>query len=267
MPLKNIVGDVYGDLTVLSYSYSEGRHTYWSCKCSCGKEIIVRSNNLRTGNTSHCTDNIHRLGNGLVDISGKTFGRLTAISINRDIIWKGQRTFWDCLCTCGKIVPVESGNLKSGHTSSCGCYLRSVRITHGCCAKNIRLYGIWKGMIDRCENSSHISYKSYGAKGISVCQEWHDVNVFFDWALANGYKNPLTIERVKVKEGYNPDNCTWIPLEEQNQNTNRSLGIEKVKEIRRMIEAGIKMKDIAAHFKCSYQTIASIKNRQNYPNV
>lgn len=267
MPLKNIVGDVYGDLTVLSFSYSEGRHTYWLCRCSCGKEVIVRSNNLRTGNTSHCPDKIHRLGNGLVDISGQTFGRLTAICINRDIVWKGERTFWDCLCSCGKIVPVESGNLKSGHTTSCGCYLLSVITTHGCCTKDRRLYGIWLGMIDRCENPKNKGYKSYGAKGICVCDEWHDVSVFFDWAFANGYENPLTIERIQVKKGYNPDNCTWIPREEQNYNTNKSLGVEKVKIIRKMIEWGIKIKDIANQFNCAYGTIMSIKHRQNYPNI
>ena len=79
-----------------------------------------------------------------------------------------------------------------------------------------RLYSIWCDMKQRCYNPKHIAYKHYGQKGITICPEWRtDFVTFENWALTNGYKNPLTIERKNNALGYNPENCCWIPKTEQ----------------------------------------------------
>lgn len=63
--------------------------------------------------------------------------------------------------------------------------------THGACKRNPRLYGVWRTMIHRCENKKRQRYPMYGGRRISVCEEWHNPNVFMDWAESNGYANGL----------------------------------------------------------------------------
>ena len=81
--------------------------------------------------------------------------------------------------------------------------------------KNPRIMKIYYGILARCFNEDNKDYHSYGAKGISVCQDWLDNPIHFeDWALANGYEDNLTIDREDETKDYCPDNCRWITLEE-----------------------------------------------------
>jgi hypothetical protein len=76
--------------------------------------------------------------------------------------------------------------------------------------KRTRLYMTWSGMRARCRDPKHISYKNYGAKGIRVCDQWQDFAPFKEWALANGYREGLWIERNDPDQHYTPENCCWI---------------------------------------------------------
>lgn len=81
--------------------------------------------------------------------------------------------------------------------------------------KNPRIMKIYYGILARCFNEDNKDYHSYGAKGISVYQDWLDNPIHFeDWALANGYEDNLTIDREDETKDYCPDNCRWITLEE-----------------------------------------------------
>jgi hypothetical protein len=77
-------------------------------------------------------------------------------------------------------------------------------------------------MIQRCENPKNTAYRDYGAKGVTVCAEWHRFENFYEWAMANGYRSDLTIERKDLNKGYCPSNCTYITRAEQNRNTRRT---------------------------------------------
>lgn len=80
-------------------------------------------------------------------------------------------------------------------------------------------------MRDRCYNPNSNSYRYYGAKGVSICQEWQAFKPFYDWAMANGYNDKLTIDRKNVFGNYEPSNCRWATTREQNNNTTRNVFI------------------------------------------
>lgn len=89
-----------------------------------------------------------------------------------------------------------------------------------------RLHNIWKGMKQRCTNPKASGYEHYGAKGITVCDEWQTFVGFAVWALINGYSNELSIDRINTKGDYNPSNCRWADVETQANNTSRNHYIE-----------------------------------------
>lgn len=84
------------------------------------------------------------------------------------------------------------------------------------------LYYRWRNMKTCCDNPNSNRYSTYGALGISYCKEWKVFSNFRDWALSNGYKEELTLERVKVHENYAPDNCTWVSSDQQARNKKMS---------------------------------------------
>ena len=87
-----------------------------------------------------------------------------------------------------------------------------------------RLYRIWSNMKTRCENPNRKDYKRYGQRGVKVCEEWSDFLTFYEWAINNGYKDGLTLDRIDANSNYEPSNCRWATAKEQGNNrTNNHL--------------------------------------------
>lgn len=95
--------------------------------------------------------------------------------------------------------------------------------THGFCSDYPKLYEVWLTMKNRCENPNRAKYKDYGARGIKVCQEWHDAETFCRWALENGYKEGLQIDRIDVNGNYEPSNCRWVTPKENSRNKRNTV--------------------------------------------
>ena len=87
-------------------------------------------------------------------------------------------------------------------------------------AQKLKLKKVWRGMKERCERPNHSSYKNYGARGISVCDSWKDdFDCFYQWAIANGYSNGLSLDRIDNDGNYCPENCRWATCKQQGNNT------------------------------------------------
>lgn len=93
-------------------------------------------------------------------------------------------------------------------------------------AKDNRLKRIYINMKDRCNNPKNRSYKHYGEKGISICKDWLDFELFEKWSYENGYDDTLTIDRKSCAGNYCPQNCRWIPLAEQSRNRTSNIIFE-----------------------------------------
>ena len=160
-----------------------------------------------------------------IDLTGQRFGGLTVIGFAKKS--NDRQYMWKCRCDCGNEIVIRSHSLRSGNTRSCGCLQKETNIklrqTHG--MTKTRLYNIWQSMKQRCSLPSASCYKYYGGRGITVCNEWQNFEPFCEWALANGYADNLTIDRIDVNGNYEPNNCRWLTIQEQQNNTRRSHNI------------------------------------------
>ncbi len=117
-----------------------------------------------------------------------------------------------CICDCGNECLVSRYHLLDGHTKSCGCLHKKFNVT------NKRIFRIWSNMIDRCKSANRKDSKNYFLKGIYVCDEWKMYDNFEQWALLNGYEDNLTIDRIDFNGNYEPSNCRWITIQQQQRN-------------------------------------------------
>lgn len=165
---------------------------------------------------------------------GQRFGRLTVIGFQHK---EKPATGWNwvCKCDCEEMKVINPGDIKSGRVRSCGCLLRDTtrnRMTRYRHKKKDypRLYGIFHGIKKRCYNKNEPRYKDYGGRGIKMCDEWlksaDGFDRFVDWALANGYTDEMSIDRVDVDGDYSPDNCRWFTLQQQSLNKRQTRWVD-----------------------------------------
>lgn len=175
------------------------------------------------------------------DLTGQRFGRLLIIERNGSN--KNGRAMWRCRCDCGEEVTILGSMLINGKAMSCGCLRRErsrealtkIATKHG--GKYDRLYNVWVGMKKRCYLPSNSSYYNYGARGITVCDEWlNDYQAFKEWAYKNGYeddaeKYKCTLDRIDSNGIYCPDNCRWVDALQQANNRRDNVKIRLGNEI------------------------------------
>lgn len=146
------------------------------------------------------------------DITGKKYGKLTAI---RQAEAKNRQAQWVFKCECGKEKTINKANVVSGKQITCGCG----QVTHN--MSNTKLYSVWRGMKERCNNPNKKDYHKYGGRGIKVCKRWERFESFYE-DMKSTYKQGLTLDRLDTNKGYSKDNCAWKTVKEQALNTRRS---------------------------------------------
>ena len=166
----------------------------------------------------------------LIDLSGKIFENWTVLKRGK----QRNGAYWLCKCVCGTIKEVHSATLRKNLSKSCGC-MRAILVArgnrkHGATIDDSEysyLYVTWLGIINRCTNPKHISYKNYGAIGIKMCDRWR--SSFINFCLDVGHKPTMkhTLDRYPNKKGnYEPSNCRWATWKEQHNNRTNNTIIE-----------------------------------------
>lgn len=155
---------------------------------------------------------------GLINLVGHRYGRLTVLRYSHTL---KEASWWVCVCDCGNEKTIRSNSLRTNNTTSCGCLHKEKLVEnstkHGFSKE--RLYRTWIDIKSRCFSPNTGYYSEYGGRGITMCAEWReDFVAFREWAMSNGYRDDLTIERLDVDGGYAPHNCTWIPMSSQSIN-------------------------------------------------
>jgi len=203
--------NTFGKLTIIDETRINNKVL---CKCECGVITYKNIYNIKSGDTKSCgclrkekmKVEAHKRFQGkspkhFVDYSGRTIGLITVLKrIKND----HKDTWYLARCECGTEFEVPFSSLRRAKYEKCRCGF-----------ENHPLKETLQRMIDRCENPRNKSFKWYGGKGIKVFFIWMKFPVkFIEWAIQNGWKEGLSIDRKDSSKGYLPENCHWISLNE-----------------------------------------------------
>jgi hypothetical protein len=158
------------------------------------------------------------LPKNVMNLTGRQFGRLVPVE------YLGNHR-WRCECSCGTRATVHRGNLRSGHTQSCGCLHREVardgRTTHG--GTRSPEYAVWSSMIQRCYRQKTKMYPRYGGRGIRVCGRWRNSFAAFIEDMGKRPSPKHQIDRINNDGNYEPANCRWVTLRDQFNNRSSNV--------------------------------------------
>ncbi len=232
-----VVGAVFGDWTVINTAPNRDGRRAVLCRCACGTERSVVVKSLRRGISRSCG---HDRGKPLtafkqaharfIPVAGARYGRLV-LTGRTELRARGlvnDRSV-EALCDCGRTSWHTWPNVYNGNTRSCGCLHReaaSARFrTHGHAvvfAKRGQEYRSWRSMVCRCYYPSNVSYKYYGERGITICDEWRR-----DFPAFLAYIGPcpgpgFTVDRIDPDGHYEPGNVRWADKKTQARNTRKN---------------------------------------------
>lgn len=216
--VNDLTGKRFGMLVVIArVDNNKWGKARFLCKCDCGNEHVVVGSDLSCGDTKSCGCR-KLIPPSELNLSGQKFGMLTVIKRGEND--NRNRIRFICKCDCGNEALITLYKLRSGGIKSCGCK----RLKHGDTGSN--LYTVWHNLKVRCNNKKDANYHNYGGRGISVCDEWNDsYEPFQKWALANGYKKGLDLDRINNNGNYEPSNCRFVTrtINSNNRRSNHLL--------------------------------------------
>lgn len=223
------IGQIHGDYKIVSVEDLENNPQYLLRCTECGAETKISFNSFIKRINFDCTEHKDPFSY-LIKYDESYIGRkknfLTVKAITR--LPNRHRAFL-CECDCGNTTVIEPTMWEQEIVKSCGCKHIELISTHG--HSKDRLYCVWNGILQRCYNPSSENYHNYGGRGITICPEWlNNIDTFFEWAYATGYdenakRGICTIERKDVNGNYEPVNCEWITIQQQQKNKRTNVRI------------------------------------------
>jgi hypothetical protein len=169
--------------------------------------------------------------------------------------------FYNVRCDCGNCFEMQMGNFKKSLGKYCVKCRAQGQTFHT--KETKRLHKTWSGMKERCYDKKSSNYHNYGGRGISIFKEWlNSFESFRDWALANGYSNDLTIDRIDNNGNYQPSNCRWSTNMEQQRNRRNNVWFEidgeKILLADALKKYNIKMQTLSPRLKKGYSLIDAL---------
>ena len=239
--ISDYIGKKYGLLTVIGKSEKTHRcSNKFDFRCDCGNIISEAPGRVLYGHKKSCgkcrmRNRSYKVEQKIKDSVGTKIGKLVIIGISHKE--NSGITFARCKCDCGNIIDIVPSQLFNNQVKSCGCSKRENNIlanNKSTSSGNYLdgrtknpLYGTWKRMIARCEDSSANHYDRYGGRGIKVCDEWHDFWNFVKWSDSiGGRPDGYTLDRINNDGNYEPNNCRWADWKTQASNTSSNRFIE-----------------------------------------
>lgn len=222
---KDLTGQIVNNWKIIEFSHFNKHHaSCWVCECQCKyhtRKVKTISQMQQVKQCLSCSRDER-----VEDLYGLSFG-------GWDVIGHSYRknghaiTLCQSKCEHTEVREIRNDLLKSDNPPMCSICRKNNGRAFG--LSKTRIHHIWDGMNRRCYDPNNKSYKNYGERGITICDEWLGKNGFlnfYNWALDNGYSELLSIERMDVNKGYSPDNCTWIPMPDQSKNRTITLYYE-----------------------------------------
>lgn len=264
---RTAIGSVLTIIKLLGYS---GNNTKVIARCICGNEkTYFLSSIIRGAKSCGCLQraarqSIDSLNNRLPENS-----KLTVVAYNDDENGRNKKKEVIVLCECGNVKITQTTAVVSGRSLSCGCY--AVELIKKAITKwhypNRKIYQCFLSMKHRCENKKHKSYDSYGGRGVRVCNEWlEDPQKFIDWAVENGWKEGLQLDKdikyvkkfPKAKTGllYSPEFCSWVRAKDHSNHKRNTIKIEYYGEL-------VAFSDIVKKVNIPYSTLACRLKKMN----
>jgi len=243
-----VIGEKYSKMEIVSEKYIKDenkRKPFVMAKCDCGNTKEVQYYNLKSGNTKSCS--ICPSDVLLAEI-GKQYAHWTILSLSRSDRFDKRYVIANCaVCNTNKEVSLAA--LRNGSSKSCGCGLTTHQMIH------TRIYSIWCGIIQRCNNPNNTAYDSYGGRGISVCDDWLMFENFYK-DMGTSYQDTLTIDRIDYNGNYCKENCKWSTKLDQGRNTRTvKLSVEIALIIKQRRANGESNRQIAKDYDCHHTAI------------
>lgn len=219
--ISDYINKRYGHLVVIGETQNSNLGHSFDFKCDCGNIVSFPPYRVFTTGQKTCGKcklaKVQKCKEDLSKYIGIRNNKLTVVGVP-DKKTEDKHFYLECLCDCGNKVKVTPYRFKSGAVKSCGCLLRKSPNRIDGRTKH-ELYGTWHLMISRCENPNSHKYKDYGARGISVCSEWHNFWNFVSWSdSVGGRPTGYSIDRIDVNGNYEPSNCRWANSKTQSLN-------------------------------------------------
>lgn len=216
MEFKNHIGERFGRLTIIGTKFNEKRNrTHVVCACDCGAVVEKEYTSLKKGKVQSCGCLARELYESMRE------ARLE--KEKEQLERKEQRELNQ------RAIAYINAFKKEYQQSRRKEY-------HNLKQRNKRLYFVWQNMRKRCDSPTCHKYQNYGARGISVCDEWKDFKVFCKWAKQNGYADGLSLDRIDNNGNYEPSNCRWADMKTQQNNKRTNCWLEKDGEVHTMAE-------------------------------